>query len=421
MAKTLVYQMYPIAWEKYGGIPAMTEHLYRIKENLGEVDYVWVSPLYLSPRFDHGYDVADYKAIDPRFGTMDDFDKFVKTAKELGMGVLMDLVLNHTSTEHKWFTEHPEYYYWRDEDMPGWHNLFNGGPAWEQTEDGKYYLHLFNKKQADLRWYDDDGELNKPLVQEFNGIVDFWKGHGISGFRLDVPQAINKDFSDEELTLETLIFGDKAIDVMAAVFEDETERDDLFLVMECMDPTFGEVINYYSYEGYTRGIPLSFVMNMLLKDECRLEKYIPKRVSQHRLEDLIENHARNPHFMLDLESHDSPRFLSRDVMDYNDMLRTMFESDVQGICIYQGQEFGLSNPTKEELPDELMLELDAQTAMRYASGESLDALRPLSRANARVPLPEWILNPTSDMGKDELVKYSSATYMGKFIREWKNR
>lgn len=388
MAKTLVYQMYPISWEKYGGLPAMTEHLCRIKENLGEIDYVWVSPLYPSPRFDHGYDVADYKAIDPRFGTMDDFDKFVKTAKELGMGVLMDLVLNHTSTEQKWFTEHPEYYCWRDEDMPGWHNLFNGGPAWKQADNGKYYLHLFHEKQADLRWYDDDGELNEPLVREFNEIVDFWKARGISGFRLDVPQAINKDFSDEELTLETLIFGDKAVDVLNAIFKGE---QDLFLMMECMDPTFGELTEYYA-----NNTPVGFMVNMLLKDEFGLQEFSFTEPMKRRFQSLIKKQTDSSCFMLDLESHDSPRFLSRCGLDgilYSEMLEMMFDSDAEGICIYQGQEFGLRNPTKEELPDELILELDAQTAMQYASGESLDDLRPLSRANARVPLSLDDLEP----------------------------
>ena len=112
IAKTLVYQLYPIAWKD---LNAMTEHL-SILKYFG-VDYVWISPLYLSPRFDHGYDVAEYKVIDPRFGTMAEFDHFVEKAHSLGIKVLMDLVLNHTSVSHEWFRTRPWYYYWSHNNM----------------------------------------------------------------------------------------------------------------------------------------------------------------------------------------------------------------------------------------------------------------------------------------------------------------
>lgn len=379
MAKTLVYQMYPISWECYGGLTAMTEHLHRIEQL--EVDCVWISPLFPSPRYDHGYDVADYMAIDPRFGTMEDFDGFVETAHQLGMKVLMDLVLNHTSTEHEWFRNHPEFYCWEEIDRPDWHNLFDGESAWQYDEErGEYYLHLFHEKQADLNWFPDgpEGDVNQILARQFQEIIDFWTlEHGVDGFRLDVPQAINKDLSSSSLELTDLMFGDYAVRVLNAVFD---SMEDVFLIMECMDPTFGELIEYY-----TENTPINFAMNMLLKDEFNYETFSSIELVMLRFRDLIAQHAENPHFMLDLESHDAPRFISRGC-SMRDEMRLMFNSDAKAICIYQGQELGLMNPGMDELSDEMMLGLDAQTSMRYAKGESLNDLRKLSRANARVPL-----------------------------------
>ena len=141
MAKILVYQLYPVAWKT--GLKGMIEMIPRIAR-LG-VDYIWFSPLYLSPRHDQGYDIADYKVIDPRFGTIEEFDIFVEIAHRFGVGVLMDLVLNHTSTEHRWFKESPEYYCWSKEPPMAWENLFDKGSAWEYDENrGYYYLHLFH-------------------------------------------------------------------------------------------------------------------------------------------------------------------------------------------------------------------------------------------------------------------------------------
>lgn len=388
MAKTLVYEMYPISWECYGGLSAMTKHLRLIKQL--KVDYVWLAPLYPSPRCDHGYDVADYMEIDPRFGMMADFEKFVEAAHQMGIKVLMDLVLNHTSTNHKWFMNHPKYYCWSKEDMPGWHNLFNAGPAWEYSEKrGEFYLHLFHEKQADLRWFDGE-KLNGELVEKFQEIVDFWTlEHHVDGFRLDVPQAINKDFADKELALETLIFGDKAARVLNAIFSGK-QRDELFLMMECIDPTLGELTGYYA-----DNTPVNFVANMLLKDKFPDENISSVDLRTRKFRNLIMKQTQNPHFMLELESHDAPRFGSRTGSGYNyfphqKVMELMFDTGAQAACLYQGQEIGLENPSKEGLSDKVMLELDAQTAMRYANGESLDDLRLLSRANARVPLPRQV-------------------------------
>ena len=373
MEKTLVYQLYPIAWEEEGGLSAMRRHLYHVSE-LG-ANYVWFSPLYPSPRCDHGYDVADYMAIDSRFGTMADFDYFVETAHRLGIKVLMDLVLNHVSVEHEWFQNsafRKKFFWWFQEDHPGWKNHFNGGPALKYLEEEQaFYFHSFDEGQADLKLFPNgpDGDVNWELVKQFHGIIDFWiQEHGVDGFRLDIPQSINKDFSDDDFTLESVLYGDQAVGVLNALFG----NTDCFLMMECFDPSMGELTEYYLDE-----TPVDFVCNVLLKDE-----FGPDIVNSF---DLVSRQAQNPHFMLDLESHDSQRFLSRGV-SLQDELWYLFDSGASAICLYQGQELGLLNPTRDELPNELMLALDTQAAMRYANSENPDDFWPC-RAATRVPLP----------------------------------
>lgn len=369
--KTLVYQVYLIST---AGLKEVSNHLDRLVR-LG-VDCLCLSPpLSPSPRFDHGYDVADYRAVDPRFGTMADLDELVTKAHNRGIKILLDLVLNHTSTEHPWFKDRPDYYYWEDNNRKGWHNLFNGGPAWQFNEEkGQYYLHLFHQEQADLRWFDRSRMINQDLVQEFREIVKFWtKEHNIDGFRLDVPQGINKDFSKEVLGFSDLLFGEQAAKVLNAVFPPEKSHD-IFLMMECFDPTYGELVEYYY-----KNTAVNFVLNVLVKDAI-LD-------SEENFKKVLKKSTAVEGFMLDLESHDSARFPSKGI-EAEDAIWYLFNNDAEGVCMYQGQELGLNNPTKEELPDELMLKLDAQTKMRFEAGDSLDDLRPLSRANARIPIPD---------------------------------
>ena len=384
MAKTLVYQIYLFGFlekeviSKYnrfcdkGAIQTATQHL-PLVQNLG-ADVVWLGPIFKSPWCDHGYDIANHYWVEPNFGSIEEFDAFVKKAHQLGLKVIIDLVLNHTSTTHKWFHGQPDYYYWSDQDRPSWKNLFNGGSAWYYDEkSGEYYLHLFHHTQADLNWFPHgpQGGVNSDLVKEFQQIIDYWvQEHNVDGFRLDVPQSINKDLSADEFQFEDALFGDQAIEVINAVFQG---RENLFLIMECFDPTMGELV-----KRYVDSTPVDFVMNVLLKDEVN-------HGSKKFLESLNQQ-AQIPGFMLELESHDAPRFLSRGITPEEEIW-WMFNSEVEGVCLYQGQELGLTNPSKKELSDNILLALDVQTAMRFIMGEDLDDLRPVSRANARIKLP----------------------------------
>lgn len=163
------------------------------------VDTVWINPFYTSPMRDAGYDVADYCAVDPRFGTLADFDRLVTRAHELGLRVIVDVVPNHTSSDHPWFraarsspdNPYRDYYVWRDPAPDGgppnnWASVF-GGPAWTYDEDsGQYWLHLFLPEMPDLNW------ANPAVADEFDAILEFWLDRGVDGFRVDVAHALLK-------------------------------------------------------------------------------------------------------------------------------------------------------------------------------------------------------------------------------------
>ncbi len=196
----VVYQIYPRSFcdsngDGIGDIPGIISKLHYLK-SLG-VDVIWLSPVYPSPGYDNGYDISDYKGINPEFGTMEDMEKLISRAKRLGIKIIMDLVINHTSDEHEWFKKalagdpvYRDYYYFREGNgakMPNNWGSFFGGHAWTKTEKGDYYLHLFSKKQPDLNWH------NPKVYTEITDIMRFWLDKGIAGFRCDVINVIYKD------------------------------------------------------------------------------------------------------------------------------------------------------------------------------------------------------------------------------------
>lgn len=201
--ESVVYQIYPRSFcdsngDGIGYLNGITGKLDYLKE-LG-IDVIWLSPVYKSPNDDNGYDISDYQAIMDEFGTMEDFDRMLATAHEKGIKIMMDLVVNHTSDEHKWFiesrksTDNPyrDYYIWRpakeDGSLPNnWGSCFSG-PAWEydKTTD-MYFLHLFSKKQPDLNWD------NPAVRQDVFDMMNWWLKKGVDGFRMDVISLISKE------------------------------------------------------------------------------------------------------------------------------------------------------------------------------------------------------------------------------------
>ena len=206
--KSVIYQIYPKSFydsdgDGLGDLRGVTEKLDYIKE-LG-ADYIWLTPFFVSPQNDNGYDVEDYYHIDPRYGTMEDFEKLAAGAKERGIGLMLDMVFNHTSSRHEWFRKalagdekYKNFYIFKKGKGPGipptnWESKF-GGSAWEYVEAfDEYYLHLFDVSQPDLNW-------DNPLVrEEIKKIVRFWMEKGVKGFRFDVVNLISKgEFADDE-------------------------------------------------------------------------------------------------------------------------------------------------------------------------------------------------------------------------------
>lgn len=205
--KSVVYQIYPKSFQDTtgsgtGDLQGVIRHLDYLKK-LG-VDYLWLTPFFVSPQNDNGYDVADYRSIDPRYGTMQDFEELAAAAKERGLGLMLDMVFNHTSTEHEWFQkalagdmEYRDYYIHRPGKADGsaptnWISKF-GGNAWEYVPAwGEYYLHLFDRTQADLNWE------NPKVRAELADVLRFWINKGVSGFRFDVVNLISKPDTFED-------------------------------------------------------------------------------------------------------------------------------------------------------------------------------------------------------------------------------
>ncbi|GGN67962.1 alpha-glucosidase [Actinoplanes lobatus] len=210
----VIYQIYPRSFadsdgDGMGDLPGITARLPGLRR-LG-VDAIWLSPFYPSPQHDAGYDVADYRGVDPRFGSLGDADKLIDTAHELGLRVIVDLVPNHTSSEHAWFraalaagpgSPERQRYIFRDGAEPpnSWQSVF-GGPAWERLPDGQWYLHLFDAAQPDLNW--DHPEVRA----EFLDILRFWLDRGVDGFRVDVAHGLIKDADLSDWTAPSVVLG----------------------------------------------------------------------------------------------------------------------------------------------------------------------------------------------------------------------
>ena len=419
MEKKLFYQMYPLPWtykcwnnqteikEQGQILPALKSYgLWEMKDEFEKlkdlgVDVIWLSGALNSPRKDHGYDVMDFKRIDPQVGAMSSessiytIHDFINGVHGIGAKLIIDLVLNHTSTKHDWFlSRRDDYYYFLDEPKPNWHNLFDDGSAWKyDIATKKYYCHMFHEDQADLAWFDARGAINESLVQEFRSIVKFWLDMGIDGFRLDVPQSINKDINSDKLNFGDMLGGSKSIEVINRIFEGYP----CLILMECFDLDFGDISKRYLEE-----TPVQYIMNVKIKS------------LEGNKKDTIRTMADNVSgFVLDLESHDSCRFLSRLGATLKSELDLLFNSGTNNVCLFQGQEFGLRNPMFNK---ETMIDLDAQAAMRLSRGEKYKDLKKISRANARFPIPEGIYELQKNAQKTSPYKKFK-----KAIMDWKNK
>ena len=389
-----------------GGVTAKLDYL----KTLG-VDYIWLNPFFPSPQRDNGYDVADYCAVDPRFGTMADFETLSQEAAKRGIRLMLDMVFNHTSTEHEWFqkalagdNEYEDFYIWREGGADGtppnnWESKF-GGNAWQYVpEKGKWYLHLFDPTQADLNWE------NPRVRKELQNVIRFWMDKGVKGFRFDVVNLISKGSYESDYEGDGRRFytdGPRIHEFLhemsAATFGTDAE----IITVGEMSSTSME--NCYRYAGADTGeLSMVFSFHHLKVDFVGNEKWVLVPFDFAKLKNILfswqtgmsEHNAWNAVFWC---NHDQPRVVSRfgDEGEYWAPSAKMLGTAVHCLrgtpYVYQGEEIGMTNAGFTSLEQYQDVESINHYHILRARGlhedSVYDILRVHSRDNSRTPM-QW--------------------------------
>ena len=402
---SVVYQIYPRSFndsngDGIGDINGIREKLDYLKE-LG-IDVIWLSPVYKSPNDDNGYDISDYCDIMDEFGTMEDMDNLLEEANEKGIKILMDLVVNHTSDEHKWFIEAKkskdnkfrDYYIWRDpvngHEPNNLGSCFSGS-AWQYDEStDQYYLHLFSKKQPDLNWE------NENVRNEVYKMMNFWIDKGIGGFRMDVIDLIGK-VPDEMITGN----GPKLHDYLQEMNKAALEGHDLLTVGETWGAT-PEIAKLYS-NPKRKELSMVFQFEHIGLDQIEgKEKWdvkpldlldLKKVLSKWQTE--LEGEGWNSLFW---NNHDLPRIVSRwgNDREYRvesaKMLATLLHGMKGTPYIYQGEELGMTNVRFEDINEyndiETLNMYKDRISKGYSHDEIMASIYAKGRDNARTPM-QW--------------------------------
>ena len=417
--ESVVYQIYPRSFndsngDGIGDIKGIIEKLDYLKD-LG-IDVIWLSPVYKSPNDDNGYDISDYQDIMDEFGTMEDFDNLLKKAHEKGIKILMDLVVNHTSDEHKWFieskksvsNEYRDYYIWKEgknnKAPNNWGSIF-GGSAWQLDEEtGMYYLHLFSKKQPDLNWE------NEAVRKEIYDMMNWWLEKGVDGFRMDVISMIskNQEFPDGETHGGELgdfgpysIHGPRVHEFLKEMNKEVLSKYDVMTVGETAGVTIDEAKKYAGFE--TGELNMVFQFEHMDVDANKHYKWNDKKPKLTDLKKImgkwqtdLEGSAWNSLFW---NNHDQPRVVSRfgDDKKYWEksakMLATCLHMMQGTPYIYQGEEIGMTNihfNTIDEYNDIESINAynDLVGSGKVDNDTMMNYLRYKSRDNARTPM-QW--------------------------------
>ena len=369
--ESVVYQIFPRSFcdsngDGIGDLNGITGKLDYLKE-LG-IDVIWLSPVYKSPNDDNGYDISDYQAIMDEFGTMEDFDRMLATAHEKGIKIMMDLVVNHTSDEHKWFiesrksTDNPyrNYYIWRpakeDGSLPNnWGSCFSG-PAWEydKTTD-MYFLHLFSKKQPDLNWD------NPAVRQDVFDMMNWWLKKGVDGFRMDVISLISKEpgLPDKEpgingyATFNVSANGPHVHEYLQEMRQKALNNADTITVGECSGVTLEEAKKYARSDEKELNMVFQFEHMDVDSDE-KAGKWTTRKMDLRDLKKILTRWQKGLQDIawnsLYWENHDQPRSVSRfgnDSDEYREISAKMLATCIhmmQGTpYVYQGEELGMTN------------------------------------------------------------------------------
>lgn len=411
----VIYQAYPKSFKDtdgngIGDLRGIKEKVPYLAD-LG-VNMLWLNPFYISPQNDNGYDVADYTSIDPMFGTWEDFDSLVEEAASHGIYLMLDMVLNHTSTEHEWFKKalagekkYQDYYILRELQEDGslptnWESKF-GGKAWSQFGDtDKYYLHLYDVTQADLDW------RNPEVREELFDVVNFWIEKGVKGFRFDVINVIGKDIDlkDAEDGVGKSHYTDTPIvhDFIHELNQRTYGRyDDIVTVGEMSSTTVEHGIKYSNPNRNEMSMIFSF--HHLKVDYKEGEKWstMPfdflelKRILDEWQVGMTEGGGWNALF---LNNHDQPRANSRfgDTVNYPVETSTMLAQTIHLLrgtpYVYQGEEIGMTNPDFEDINDYVDIEThNAYKELKekgLSEKETMNIIKEKSRDTSRTPM-QW--------------------------------
>lgn len=407
----VVYQIYPRSYmdsdgDGIGDIPGIISKLDYIA-SLG-VNAIWLSPVYVSPDDDNGYDIADYCAIQPRFGTMEDFDTLVAEAKKRGIGIVMDLVINHTSDEHEWFKraqrgeqKYRDYYIiekGKNGKLPNnWGNFFAECP-WAKFGDSEdeYYLHLFSKKQPDLNW------RNPEVLEEVKKIMRFWLDKGVIGFRCDVINIIYKNtLADGKPSLiltgsEHYLSTDGCHDILRTLREEVLDPYGAFTVGETVFVTLDNARDLIGEDRHE--LDLIFAFEHMECDQV-IVKWFKTKLSPKKLMKTLTKWQKGLDWNATyFENHDQPRFISRlrDLGEYRAEASKMMAGLLMTMrgtpFVYEGQEIGMTNGDFASM-DEVV---DIESHNVYKMAEKLWIPKPIrwkmiqrsSRDNARTPM-QW--------------------------------
>ena len=412
--KSVVYQIYPKSFndsngDGIGDLQGVIQKLDYLKE-LG-VDYIWLTPFYKSPQKDNGYDISDYYNIDEIFGTMEDFESLVKEAKNRNINIMLDMVFNHTSTEHKWFKsaingdkKYKNFYIFKkgkgDEPPTNWLSKF-GGNAWEYVEKfDEYYLHLFDVTQGDLNWD------NKEVREEIFRVANFWLQKGVKGFRLDVINLISKPeiFEDDNVGDGRKFYTD-GINIHKYLKElnENTfgKYDNIVTVGEMSSTSIENCIKYSNPD--EKELSMVFNFHHLKVDYKDGDKWtlmdfdfmMLKKIFKEWQEGIEKGNGWSATFMC---NHDQPRALSRfgNDKEYQKESAKMLATTIHMMrgtpYIYQGEEIGMTNPYFDSIDKYRDVEsINYYNILKEQGIDEetiLNILKCKSRDNSRTPI-QW--------------------------------
>ena len=402
---SVVYQIYPRSFQDSNGdgigdIQGIIKRLDYLQE-LG-IDAIWLSPVCRSPQDDNGYDISDYQDIDPMFGNLDDMEQLISEAKKRNIRIIMDLVLNHSSDEHRWFTEakkskdnpYHDYYVWRDGEEGVYPNDMGsafGGPAWEWVPELKqYYFHQFSVKQPDLNWE------NPKVRREIYDMILWWMDKGVGGFRLDVIDKIAKE-PDLKITNN----GPRLHEFIQELSRETFQKGDLITVGEAWGADIDRAKLYSKPDGSEFSMVFQFE-HMMLDQEPGKEKWDFCPLPFVKLKKCLEKWQKELHGCgwnsLFWDNHDLPRIVSRwgNDREYRVEAAKMLATVLHGMegtpYVYQGEELGMTNVRFDSIEQYQDIEIRNMYRERlekgYAEKDIMESIYAKGRDNARTPM-QW--------------------------------